>query len=267
MGQIETHSSHFKVLDITHPRQRQPAGAEARNVREEPDSGSLCSGRGAGNQAREDEDHAQTLAHGAPEEELSAPHALDDEPGYGGEDGVDDHVDAAEEEGYVVRLVDRRLEQDREVVDDRIAASNLLHELAAHTQHHPAEMLRLPAGEDGLERRALAPRVAGSADAVHDDALLQLRFLVVALEPPQRRDDRLAFLVAFAGEEPARGLGEPDHAQDEDEGEDGLEGDGEAPREVRGAVAGAVVDPVSDQGPEGDDAAFDADEEAAVARA
>lgn len=128
-------------------------------------------------------------------------------------------------------------------------------------------MLCLAPSEDGLERGALAPRVAGSADTVHDDALLQLRLLVVAFEAPQRRDDRLAFVVAFAGEEPARGLGEPDHAQDEDEGEDGLEGDGEAPREVRGAVAGAVVDPVGDQGAEGDDAAFDADEEAPVTRA
>ncbi len=102
----------------TYPRQRQPARAETRNVREEADGGAFGRGRGTGYQAREDEDHAQALAHRAPEEELPAPDALDDEPGDGSEDGVDDHVDAAEEQRYVVRLVYRRLEQNRKIVDD-----------------------------------------------------------------------------------------------------------------------------------------------------
>ena len=143
-----------------------------------------------------------------------------------------------------MRLVNRCLEKDGEVVDDCVAATDLLHELAAHAQHHPAEMLRLATAEDRSQRCTLATRVAGSADAIHDDLFLQLRFFIVAFQATEGGDYSLAFFVAFAGQKPARGFGEPDHPNGEDEGEDDLESDWEAPGEIWGAVACAVVDPV-----------------------
>ena len=165
-----------------------------------------------------------------------------------------------------MRLMDRLLKQNRKVIDDCIAAPNLLHELAAHAQHHPAEMLRLATAEDRLQRRAFSTCVARSADTVHDDLLLQLRFPIIAFQATQSRDYCLAFFIALTGEKPARRFREPDHAEDEDESENDLESDWEAPGEVWGAVACAVVDPVGYQCPEGDDAAFDADEEPSITR-
>lgn len=107
--------------------------------------------------------------------------------------------------------------------------ANLLHELATHTQHHPPKMLRFPISEDGFERRAFAPSVTGSGDGVKDDLLLELAFFAIGLETTEGGDDGFALGVAASGEEPARGLGEPDHGDDEDESEDDLKGDGEAP--------------------------------------
>ncbi len=107
-------------------------------------------------------------------------------------------------------------------------------------------MLRLSTAKDRLERRALSTCITRSTDAVHDNLLLQLRFLIIAFEATERGNDCLAFFIAFASEEPARGFGEPDHTQDEDEGEDDLKRDWETPREVWGAIACAVVNLVGD---------------------
>lgn len=108
----------------TYPRQRQPRSAKASNIREQSNGSSLRRGFGAGDEAAEDEDHAQPLPHGAPEEQFASPGALDDEPADGGEDGVDDHVDAAEEEADVVGLVDGFLEEDWEVVDHGVTTTH-----------------------------------------------------------------------------------------------------------------------------------------------
>ena len=67
-----------------------------------------------GNKTSKDEDHAQTLANGAPKEELATANFVDDEPRYGGEDGIDDHVYTSEQESKVVARADRGLEENRE---------------------------------------------------------------------------------------------------------------------------------------------------------
>ena len=161
-------------------------------------------------------------------------------------------------------LFDGVLEEDREVVDDGIASADLLHELRAYPQHHPAEMLRLSTCKDRLERRPLAACVPGSADRVHDDLFLELGFLVVDLEPSQRCDDRLPLFVPLASEEPTGGFGHVYHPDDHNQRKHNLKRDGKPPREVRGAVRSAVIDPVSGYGSERDDTAFDADQQAAV---
>ena len=99
-------------------------------------------------------------------------------------------------------------------------------------------MLRLPPGEQRLEWRSLSPRIPRGADTVQDNGLLQLRFFVGDFETSQGGDDGFTFFEAVASKEPARGFGEPDDADADDEGEDDLEGDGETPGKVCGAAVG-----------------------------
>jgi len=250
------------------PWEWQPCRAEEGNVREEADGGALARGGVVvGDHAPHHEHHAQALADAADEEQLAAADAIDDEPRGGGEDGVDDHVDAAEQHGQVVGAVEHVPEQDGEVVDDGVAAADLLHQLRRRAQDHAPEVLRLAVRQKRLERR-LAAHLPTCPDAVQDDVLLQLRGGVVLGEAVQRGDDGDALLVAVAGQQPAGGFREVVRADDKDDAEDDLEGDGEAPGEFGdGALRGAVVDPVGDHGAEGDDAALDADQQAAVVRA
>lgn len=107
---------------MTYPRQRQPSCPKTGNIREQPHRRPLGRGLRPGYQAAEHQHHAQPLAHRAPQEQLPPSRALDDEPADGGEDGVDDHVDAAEQEGDVVGLVDALFEEDGEVVDYCVAS-------------------------------------------------------------------------------------------------------------------------------------------------
>lgn len=84
-----------------------------------------------------------------------------------------------------------------------VAATNLLHELRRNTQHHPAEMLRLAASEQGREWR-VAAAVARGADAVVDNVGLQLDFLRLAMLATERREDGDGLLVTLAGQQPTR---------------------------------------------------------------
>lgn len=132
-----------------------------------------------------------------------------------------------------MRLMNALFEQYGKVVDYCITPTDLLHELTGHSQHHASEMLRLPACENSLEWRSFSPGVARSADTVHNDLFLQLRFFIAALKAAEGSDNSLAFFVALACKKPARGLRKPDHADNKDKSEDNLEGDWEAPREIR----------------------------------
>ena len=145
-----------------------------------------------------------------------------------------------------MRLLDTTLEQNRKIINHRITPANLLHELATRAQQHPPKVLRPPIAEQRLERCAPTSRIPGRADGIHDDGFLELGFRVGDLEAAQRGDDGFAFFEAVARQQPAGGLGQPDHADADDQREDDLEGDGEAPDEGGGAVRGAEVDPVGD---------------------
>lgn len=105
----------------TYPRQRQPRRPKTSNVREQPDGRALRRSLSARYETAEHQYHTQPLAHGAPEEQFAPSGPFDDEPADGGENGVDDHVDAAEEEADGMALVDTLFEEDGEVVDDGVA--------------------------------------------------------------------------------------------------------------------------------------------------
>lgn len=134
------------------PRERQPGRAEERDVGEEADGCAFGVVRTTWDQACEDEDHGQALADGPDEEELAASGAFDDEPRDGGEDGIDDHVDTAEEERHGVAFADGVLEENGEVVDDCVAAPDLLEELGGCAEHHAAEMLGFTTSQERPER-------------------------------------------------------------------------------------------------------------------
>ena len=253
-------------LGRVEPRERQPGRSKGGDVGEEADGGALCGAGGARDQAGKGQHHGEHLAGRAPEEELAASDTLDDEPRDGGKGGVDNHVDAAQQHGHVVSLADGVLEEDGEVVDDGVAAADLLHELGRGAEQHAAEVLRLAVGEEGLDGGALLAGEARGADGVEDHVPLGLCLLAVDFISTEGGNGPLGLLVPLVGEEPARAVGQPDHDGAEDEGEDDLEGNGEAPDEVIGPVGRTVVDPVRNQRAKGDDAALDADEEAAVGR-
>ncbi len=61
---------------------------------------------------------------------------------------VTEHIHTAQEKRNIMGLLDGILEQDRKVVDDSIASTNLLHKLAADPQHHPSKMLRFSTRKD-----------------------------------------------------------------------------------------------------------------------
>ena len=144
-----------------------------------------------------------------------------------------------------MRGADAFLKELGEVVDDGVAASNLvvsisavnsgktsirkrylLHELGQGTEHHTAEVLRLSVGQEGLDRRALAADEAGRTDRVENHVAFHLGLLAVHLVAADGGDDLLGILVALVGEQPARALGQPDHGDAHDEAKHDLESNG-----------------------------------------
>ncbi|KAJ8113151.1 hypothetical protein OPT61_g4648 [Boeremia exigua] len=245
-------------LSGVQPRQRQPGSTEERDVCEQTDGSALGSRSSVGEQAAEGQDHGQALSNGTDEEELAATDALNEEPGGGGEDGVDDHVDTTKEQGQVVGGVKSVLEQNGEVVDDSVATRKLLHHLRGGTQKHAAEMLRLAVGKDSGEL-GLAT-TTGQANGFLDDVHLDLDFGVLAGKTVERSHDSRRLFLAVMGEEPARRFRQLGHHDDDNNCEDALESDGESPGEVVRAVKTSVVDPVSNQRANGDVTALNADD-------
>ncbi|KAI4283760.1 MAG: hypothetical protein L6R35_005052 [Caloplaca aegaea] len=84
----------------------------------------------------------------------------------------------------------------------------------------------------GFEGRAFAARVTRCGNGVQNDLFLKLAFFAVGLEATEGGDDGFTFGVAASGQEPARRFREPDEWDDEDKGEDNLEGDGKTPYKV-----------------------------------
>ena len=105
-------------------------------------------------------------------------------------------------------------------------------------------MLRAAAREQALDGGVPAA-VARQPDAVLDDAELQHDLLGIPARAAQRGERGGRLLGPLARQQPARGLGQPDHHGAEEQAEDDLEGDGEAPGEVGWAVGGAKVEPVA----------------------
>lgn len=246
------------------PGEGKPSGTEEGDVGEETDSGTASSHGVAGDQAGEDEDHGKHLANGTDQEQTTATDALNDEPGDGSKDGVDDHVDTTQQHGHVVRLADRVLEENREVVDDGVATTDLLHNLRAGAKQEATEMLGLAAGEESLEGSALLAVTAGSTKGVDNKVALLDGLGAVDLVTAESSNDLVGVLGAAVAEKPSGRLGKEEHGAGDEDGEDKLESDRETPNEVIGTVRSAIVNPVGNQSAKGNDTTFNANEKTTV---
>lgn len=218
----------------------------------------------ARDKAGKGENHGKHLTSSSVKEKPSATDALNDEPRRGSEDAVDDHVDTAQKHGKTLVSKDL-ITEDGEVVDDGVAAANLLHELGTGAEHHTPEVLGLSTSEKGLYRSRLLANESRCADRVKDRVSLLAGVVAVDLITTNGGDDTLGVLVSLVSKEPSGTLGEPDHGNAEDEAKDALEGNGETPGEVLVSIGSTIVDPVGDEGTESNDTTLNADEKTTVA--
>lgn len=191
----------------------------------------LAGGQGA---ADGDDELRDTHADGAGEEQrATAPSVNGQEAGDGGDD-----VDGGGDHGDGEAAGDARvLEVPRAVVEDEVDARELLEGLQSH------------AGELALQDRGLeAVQVGGLADAALevqvglDLAEFRDNGRVSLVETPHAGERRGGLFHLAGADEEARGLGQEDHADEEDEGPGELDGDGDAVGAGVGAVGGGVVD-------------------------
>ena len=215
-------------LGWVQPWKWEPGGTEEGDVGEETDGGSLGSAWSVWNQAGEDEDHGQALTDSTDQEELATTNALNDEPGGGGEDGVDDHVDTTEEERQLVGLADGILEENWEVVDDSVATRELLKHLGRSTNGHTAEVLGLAASE----KRRPASTGASSADGVVDNVDLESDLWVLLVESTEAGENGDSLITAVLGQEPAWRLWQENHKDGNEDSKDDLEGDRKSPCQI-----------------------------------
>lgn len=219
-------------LGRVEPRKRKPSSSKRGDVSKETDGSSLGRVGISRNQACKSQDHGKHLAGRSPEEKLPASNSLNDEPGHGGKGGVDNHVDTAEQHGHVVRLANGVLEQDGEVVDDGVAATDLLHELGRSAEQHASEVLRLAVGEEGLDGSALLTGKTRGSDGIENDVSLRLGLFAVDFISAEGGNGSLSLLISLMCEEPSRTVRKPDHCCAEEQGEGDLESNGESPNQV-----------------------------------
>lgn len=121
------------------------------------------------------------------------------------------------------------IKQDWGNVAPNLLTTNLLHKLAANPQHHTAKMLRLAARKTRLQGCILLARIARRSDRIKNDLALEDCLFGIDFKTAEGGDDGCTLGVETAGQEPAGRLREPVGRDGDNESEDDLEGDGEAP--------------------------------------
>ena len=256
--------THGRQLGRVQPWKRQPGSAEGSHIEEESEDGTLGGLLVTRDQTCKGDNHGCSLDHRAAEEELAATDPFDEEPREGSEDSIDNHVDTADQEGLVVVLVQVGLEQHGKVVDDGVAAAELLENLGRGANKHAAQVLARSASQEIAEASLLTQRARGT-ERVEGELFLNLGFVVVNFTAIESSEDIFAFFNAVFGDEVAGGVREEPHANDDDNTEDNLERNGEAPDQVGRAIVRSKVNPVGNRSTDGDDTTFDTDEETTVA--
>ncbi|KAI6752019.1 hypothetical protein HG531_006715 [Fusarium graminearum] len=200
-----------------------------------------------GNQESHGQEHGKHLSSGTNKQQLATANTLNEEPRRCRKDGVDNHVNATKQKSKVLIAKDVGA-QNREVVDNSVAATDLLHELRASAEKHATEVLCLSTGEQSLDGGALLSSETRSTDGVDNSVALSTGLVTVNLKASDGGDDLFGFFVAVVN----------------DKTENDLEGNGKTPGEVLGTVGAAVVDPVGDEGTKGNDTTFDTNKKTSV---
>lgn len=252
-------------LGWVQPGQRKDTGTEEGDVQEESENGTLGRTGAAGDQTTEDDNHGDQLAGHTTDKQLATTDLLDEEPGEGGEDSVDDHVDTGDNQGHGAVHAERVLHQHGQVVDDSVTARQLLGDLRGRTDQHTTEVL----GATTSKQVAVASTLGNTSsfDGLDDQLLLQLSLGGVDLSTTKGSQNVLTLVDLTTGDEVAGRVGHVVHSDDDNNTEDDLEGNGETPGEVGGTVGGTEVDPVGDGCTNGNNTTLDTDEQATVAGA
>jgi hypothetical protein len=148
------------------------------------------------------------------------------------------------------------LEDIHDVIHHNIHPRQLAPHLQTASQRHPSEHLRLQ-----QIHITLRPFLPLKLHLLTNLLKLEPHQLRVGVSPTvQIRQNRTRLLGSAVVHEPARGLGEPEHAEGEDDGGDHLEGPGDAEGGGAGDVGAAELDEVLDEDPPGDGPLLEGDD-------
>lgn len=191
------------------PGKRQPGSTERSNVCEQSSDSTLGDLRRVvtrvattGNQESHGQEHGKHLSSGTNKQQLATANTLNEEPRRCRKDGVDNHVNATKQKSKVLIAKDVGA-QNREVVDNSVAATDLLHELRASAEKHATEVLCLSTGEQSLDGGALLSSETRSTDGVDNSVALSTGLVTVNLKASDGGDDLFGFFVAVVSEQPA----------------------------------------------------------------
>jgi hypothetical protein len=120
-------------------------------------------------------------------------------------------------------------------------------------------VLRLAVGEQ-LLHGGVTTLHASSANGIVDDGDLGLDFLVLTVLVGKGSENRVGLIDATMGQKPSRRLGKSQHQDKNHEGKGNLEGNRESPDEGVRSVGATIINPVGNQGTDGDVTTFDANE-------
>lgn len=128
---LKTYQYHisFKsgILDI--PGQWQPSSTKASNIDKETESSTLGGSGLVWNQASKGNEHGYHLAKGTVEEELATTDSFNQKPRTSGKNRINNHVDPTENRWKLSVQLDRVFKENGQIIDNRVAAPKLLHEL------------------------------------------------------------------------------------------------------------------------------------------
>ena len=97
-------------------------------------------------------------------------------------------------------------------------------------------MLSLTTSEELAESSSLSVGSSACGDAVQDQSLLEMDFLIGGLQTVKGSDNIDSILIALLAQKPSRGLGEEESSDNEDNTEDNLECNWKSPGQVVGTI-------------------------------
>lgn len=134
------------------PRKGKPSSTEEGDEEVETESSTLGRSLRARKQAPESDEHGDSLTDGTDQEHGSSTASFDEDERRNREDGVDDGQYTTEDERQLSFEANLVFKENRSVVDDGVASTELLEDLGRSTDSHSSEVLLLAVLEQFLGR-------------------------------------------------------------------------------------------------------------------